>query len=81
MSVDPLLREAWLRAEAQCECTKQAHGHGQRCQQVLIWEERGGTGRGAWEVRQMHDPRVHPCQILCVVCYAKLTGRIPPGSS
>jgi hypothetical protein len=79
--VDTPLRGAWLRAEAQCECTKDAQGHGGQCPQVLVWDDRGGTGKGAWEVRHLNDPRVHPLQILCAACYAKLTGRVPKGSS
>jgi len=77
MTVDPQLREAWLRAEAQCECTKGAHGHGSRCPQVLVWEDRGDTRKGGWETRQLDDPRAHPMQVLCAACYLKLTGRLP----
>lgn len=81
MAVDKLLREAWLRSEAQCECRKESHGHTGRCPQVLVWEDRGGTHRGAWEARQRNDPRAHPLQVLCAECYAKLTGRVPRGPS
>ena len=49
--------EAWLRAEACCECGKEAYGHAGRCDQFLIWAERGGTGKGAWEARALQDPR------------------------
>jgi len=81
MAVDKLLREAWLRSEAQCECTQEGHGHVRRCPQFLVWDDHGGTEKGAWEVRRMDDPRVHPLQILCAACYAKLTGHIPRGPS
>jgi len=74
------IREAWLRAEACCECAKEAHGHPGRCDQFLIWAERGGTGRGAWEIRALQDPRRPPCVILCAVCYAKITGQLPKGA-
>jgi hypothetical protein len=69
------VREAWLRAEAGCECTKETHGHLDRCEQFLVWAARGGTGKGAWEARPLRDPQRPPCDILCADCYAKLTGR------
>ena len=71
------VRDAWLRAEACCECIKETHGHPGRCDQFLIWAERGGTGKGAWEARRLQDPRRPLCDILCAVCYARVTGQIP----
>jgi hypothetical protein len=70
------IREAWLRAEACCECEKASHGHPGRCNQFLIWAARGDTGKGAWEARPLHDPRRSPCDILCAACYANTTGRV-----
>jgi len=77
MATEALVREAWLRAEALRECRKEAHGHAGRCNQFLIWAERGETGRGGWEARQLSDPRRPACEILCAACYAKATGRVP----
>ncbi len=74
MLSESLIREAWLRAEALCECAKSRHGHLDRCNQFLVWAERGGTGRGAWEARHRNDPRKPPCEILCAACYAKAMG-------
>ena len=73
------LREAWLRAEACCECEKQNHAHSGRCNQFLVWTDRGGTGKGGWEVRVLRDPRRPACEVLCAACYAKVTGKIPRG--
>ena len=70
-----MVRDAWLRAEALCECQKAAHGHPGRCNQFLIWAKRGEAGPGGWEVRPLSDPRRLPCEVLCVACYAKATGR------
>ncbi len=81
MISESLVREAWLRTEALCECPKTRHGHGGRCQQFLIWAERGGTGPGAWEVRRRDDPRLPPCEILCAACYAKAMGRTAEGAA
>ena len=47
MITDAVLREAWRRAEALCECRKATHGHPGRCGQFLLWAERGSTGKGA----------------------------------
>ena len=77
MLTEAMIRDAWLRAEALCECRKGSHGHAGRCNQFLIWAERGETGRGGWEVRELSDPRRLPCEILCAACYAKATGRVP----
>ncbi len=76
-SLEEMVRDAWLRAEALCECQKTAHGHPGRCNQFLVWAERGGIGRGAWEARRRDDPRLPPCEILCAACYTKATGRVP----
>ena len=81
MMPEGMVREAWLRSEALCECQKEAHGHTGRCNQFLIWVERGETGRGAWEARQRDDPRLSRCEILCAACYAKATRRVPMGGS
>jgi len=77
MVPDKLIREAWLRTEALCECRKPAHGHPGRCSQFLIWGNRGGTGRGAWEARQLSDLRRPACEILCAACYANAAGGVP----
>jgi hypothetical protein len=77
MVPEALLRNSWLRAEALYECRKEAHGHPGRCNQFLISAACGETGRGGWEARRRHDPRVPPCEILCAACYAKATGRVP----
>ena len=39
MLTEAMVRDAWLRAEALCECRKDAHGHAGRCNQFLIWAE------------------------------------------
>jgi hypothetical protein len=81
MVSEKLVQEAWLRAEALCECRKDAHGHPGRYNQFLIWAERGETRRGGWEARPLSDPRRLPCEVLCAACYAKATGRVPMEST
>lgn len=81
MLSEGMVRDAWLRAEALCECRKTAHGHPGRCGQFLIWADRGGTGRGGWEARRRDDPRLPPCEILCADCYAKATIGVPGTTS
>jgi hypothetical protein len=81
MLTEAMIREAWLRAEALCECQKTTHGHSSRCDQFLIWAERGEVGRGGWEARHLNDPRRSLCEILCAACYAKATGRLPMEST
>ena len=56
MLTEAMIREAWLRAEALCECRKVAHGHPGRCNQFLIWAERGETRLGGWEARRWPAP-------------------------
>ncbi len=48
MLSEAMIRDAWLRAEALCECRKDAHGHAGRCNQFLIWAERGEAGTGGY---------------------------------
>ena len=79
MLPENMVREAWLRAEALCECRKAAHGHAERCNQFLIWAERGGAGRGAWEACLRDDPRKPRCEILCEACFIKARGRNSTG--
>ena len=79
MIPDVALREAWSRSEALCECRTAAHGHPGRCGQFLLWAERGGTGKGAWDVRQLKDPRRPGWEILCAACYTAAMGRLPQG--
>ncbi len=76
-----LVREAWLRAEALCECPKSRHGHKGRCNQFLISAARGGTGPGAWEARRRDDPRLPTCEILCAACYAQGDGAAGRGTA
>jgi hypothetical protein len=80
MLTEAVIRDAWLRTEALGECRKVAHGHTDRCNQFLIWAERGEVGLGGWEARRRDDPRLPPCEILCAACYAKATWRIPMDS-
>ncbi len=75
---DSDIREAWLRAEACCECDRQNHGHLGRCDQFLLWAERGQSQKGGWEARLLQDPRRPICEILCAACYAKSMGHSAP---
>jgi hypothetical protein len=68
MIPEGVVREAWLQAEALCERRKEARGHPGRCNQFLVWAERGGTGPGAWEARRRDDPRLPFFEILCAAC-------------
>jgi len=77
MLTEAMLRDAWLRAEAVCECWKDAHGHVGRCNQFLIWAVRGEMGKEGWETRRRDAPRPPPCEILCAACYATATARVP----
>jgi hypothetical protein len=36
MVPEGMVREAWLRAEALCECRKDAHGHPGHCNQLAV---------------------------------------------
>jgi hypothetical protein len=55
MLTEVMVRDAWFRAEALCECRKGTHGHVGRRSQCVIWAERGEAGRGGWEARRRND--------------------------
>jgi hypothetical protein len=50
VSVDEPVENAWMRSNARCECRREAHHQGHRCNHDLVWEHRGRAAHGgAWE--------------------------------
>jgi hypothetical protein len=65
------LREAWRLAHGRCECQREGHGHGERCNRPLVWARRGYMGEGGWQARAWdRDDDPENCEVLCVECYA-----------
>jgi len=44
-----VMTEAWKRASGRCQCKKDRHGHGERCNRLLVWTLRGGESSGGWD--------------------------------
>jgi hypothetical protein len=64
------LREAWRLARGRCECQRDGHGHGERCDRQLVWGRLGFIGEGGWQAHSWNgedDPA--NCEILCMACY------------
>jgi len=79
MPFDDLTVEcAWARAGGRCECTRQGHGHKGRCNKQLSKENRGRSGRGAWEAHHLHQQQsggrdnFANCEIVCWECHRKI---------
>jgi hypothetical protein len=77
MFPESVVEEAWRRARGKCECRRgKLHHHPHiRCDEHLIWANRGRSLRGGWEARpisNLDDATLSNCQILCWDCY-KLT--------
>jgi hypothetical protein len=76
---EDVLKQAFRRANARCQCERGDHGHGTfTCFKQIIWEHRGNkTERSGWEARFFVSPEdggkptVENCEILCWDCYTK----------
>ncbi len=70
---DDVLKEAWNRSGAQCECEKRTHSHFYvPCAKPLIWENRGKKGWGGWDaahIDEMKGDTASNLKILCMTCY------------
>jgi len=44
-----VMTEAWKRASGRCQCKKDGHGHGERCNRLLVWTLRGAVGGSGWD--------------------------------
>lgn len=45
------LQLAWAWAGGRCECKHEGHGHPDRCDRALIWEQRDRRSAASWTVR------------------------------
>ncbi len=71
---DEVVAQAWTRAGGKCECERTTHDHGTiRCNKILIWDNRGREGGGAWEAHHINRyglDTLSNCQILCWNCHS-----------
>ncbi len=70
---DEIIKQAWERANEQCECNKRTHRHFHTpCCKPLVWSKRGVNGSGGWEARHVSfdgGDELANCEILCLDCY------------
>ena len=70
---DDVVKQAWERAGAQCECNRRTHSHFYiPCGKSLILENRGSMNPGGWEAHQINIAGPYTlsnCEILCLHCY------------
>jgi hypothetical protein len=70
---DEVVKQAWEKAGAQCECIKRTHSHHYiPCAKFLEWNKRGSSAQGGWEAHQIKTDDTFTlanCEILCSRCY------------
>jgi hypothetical protein len=84
VSFDEPIENAWVRSHGRCECRRGSHRHQGRCNQALIWQQRGRAGHGwAWEAHHSGSQTVggweavQQCEILCWECYRRTLQTTP----
>lgn len=64
---------AWKRAGGRCECRRSSHNHHYvRCNKLLVWSNRGRTGKGCWEAHHINSnggDSLSNCEIICYDCH------------
>ncbi len=76
---EEVVKQAFLRANARCQCERDDNAHGIfTCFKQIILENRGNsTERSGWEANYFMSPEkggkptVENCEILCWDCYTK----------
>ena len=76
---EDVLKKAFLRANARCQCERDNHDHGAfTCFKQIIWENKGNSAvRSGWEAayyvapEKGGKPTLENCEILCMDCYTK----------
>jgi len=76
---EEVVKQAFTRANARCQCERDDHGHGSfTCFKQIEWKNRENkTERSGWEARYFVSPEeggkatVENCEILCWDCYTK----------
>ena len=78
MFSETVVKDAWNRARAECECVTEGHEHQGRCGKTLIWEKQGQSGEfGGWETKakqpldQGGADDESNCQVVCWFCAAE----------
>lgn len=72
---EDIIKQAWKRSGGQCECLRSTHGHQNRCQNLLKYENRGFEGKGSWDSHRRipaGGESFYNCEILCGPCYKKI---------
>ena len=76
---EEVVKKAFSRANARCQCERENHGHGSfTCFRQITWEHRGNSKeRSGWialyfvSAEEGGKTTVENCEILCWDCYAK----------
>ena len=74
---DEVVHSRFWNCTGKCECTLQAHGHSERCDNAVMYKNRGPKGYGCWEAHHLtpeedHGPDTFEnCRIFCWPCHEK----------
>ena len=73
------VKGAWERSRGKCECRRTTHGHADRCNEKLIWEQRGKeSASGSWDTLHRLSSRhggsdsISNCEVLCTLCRSNI---------
>jgi hypothetical protein len=72
---EEVVKKAFLRANARCQCEREDHDHGTfTCFKQIIWENRGNKAeRSGWNAHYFVSPEkggkltVENCEVLCLI--------------
>jgi hypothetical protein len=69
---DSVVKEAFIRADGECECIDDNHDHSGKCNNLMIYNMRGMDFPGGWETCQISSEKpldAGNCRIVCIGCY------------
>jgi hypothetical protein len=75
---DDTIKIAWLRSGGRCECMRKTHGHKDRCNKILKYDQQGRDTDDHWEAHHRNSDTskndVDHCLIFCWECHSKTMG-------
>jgi hypothetical protein len=67
-----IVKDAFIRSDGECECTRNNHKHSGRCNNLVIYNMKGLDLPGGWEAYHVDADKpavINNCQIFCLDCF------------